>query len=243
MTDNEKNSPVTIAGLDNCGKTAFICSLIKLGHRSDISLAALKPFDTGIIHRNANEEISDGALLCSNMTGDPMEVLVSPYVAYETYPIEMAFRRDGIRINWGFLNERLKILGDLYDFTFLETPGSLCMPITEEKLVSDWLTETQYPVIWIMKPDQDQFTQNLAEISLLKGLNLNVELVINNTDPIQDQDLLFYMWEKVEQLAGQEIAGMVPFVRNLETDFSRMADKMETALPDLVSRLLGKQNP
>ncbi len=78
-----------IAGLNNCGKTSFICSLIQLGHRSNISLAALKPFDNGIIQRNANEEISDGALFCGNMTGDPMEVLVSPYVADQTNPKEM----------------------------------------------------------------------------------------------------------------------------------------------------------
>ncbi len=226
-----------IAGLENCGKTAFICSLIQLGYRSKLNLAALKPFDNGLLYRNANEKISDGALFCRNMTGDPMEILVSPYVANENYPIEMAFRRDGIKINWGFLNERLKILGDLYDTTLLELPGGICTPITEEKSVSDWLKESRHQVIWIINANGKQFEQNLAEIALLKGLGQDVELVINNTTLIEDQDLLFFMWEKYEQLSEQEIAGMVPFVKNLDHDFSRLADKIAPALPNLLDRL------
>lgn len=226
-----------IAGLNDCGKTAFICSLIQLGYRSKLNLAALKPFDNGILKRNANEAISDGTLFCQNMTGDPMEILVSPYVANESYPIEMAFRRDGIRINWGFINERLTILGGLYDLTLIELPGGLCTPITEERDVFGWLEESRYRVIWLLNAKKEQFEQNLAEIALLKGMGLELEFVINNTTPIEDQDLLFFMWEKYEQLADQEIAGMIPFVRDLEHDYTSLAEKIETTLPNLVDSI------
>ena len=227
-----------IAGLENSGKTALICSLIQLGYRSKLNFAALKPFDKGLLHRNATEQLSDGALFCSNMTGEPMEILVSPYVAHENFPIEMSFRRDGIKINWGFVNERLSILGNLYNMTFLESPGGLCSPITEEKSVSEWMKEAGYRVIMLLNGDGRQFEQNLAEIALLKRLELDTEIVINNTSPIEDQDLLFFMWEKYEQLAEQEIAGMIPYVRDLDNDFTRLTDKLESALPSLVDSLV-----
>lgn len=237
MTDNEKRPPVVIAGLNNAGKTTFICTLIQLGYRSNLNLAALKPFDNSLLYRNAEELPSDGALFCQQMTGDPMETLVSPYIAHEQYPIEMAFRRDGIGINMGFLNERLGILGDLYDLTLLELPGGICTPIKEEKTVSNWLTELKYRVIMVLNSAGDQFEQNLAQITLLKGLNLEMELVINNTAPIEDQDLLFYMWEKYEQLAELEIAGMIPYIRDLEQDYTQMTDKLASALPNLIGSL------
>jgi len=226
-----------VSGLNKCGKTAFICALIQLGFRSNLNLAALKPFDVGLIRRNATEEPSDGELFCRNMTGEPMEVLVSPYVANEFYPVEMAFRRDGIRINWGFLNERLSILNNLYHFTLIELPGSLYTSITEEKTVSDWLRESRNRVIWLINPCPEQFEQNLAEISLLKSLKLEVDLVMNNISPVTDQDLLFYMWEKIERLAEQEIVGMIPHIKHLNNDFSRLGEKLATALPGLIDKL------
>ena len=242
MTAKEKKPQVMVAGLSQCGKTAFICALIQLGRWSGTNLAALKPFDIGLIRRNALEEISDGELFCQNMTGDPMEILVSPYIANEFFPIEMAFRRDGIRINWGFLKERLSILSNLYSSTLIELPGSLYTPITEEKMGFDWLRESQNPVVWLINPIVEQFEQNLAEISLLKSLNLEVDLVINNTAPVRNQDLLLYMWEKIEQLAGQEIVGMIPHVRNLDNDFARLGDKTAAAIPGLIDRLIVPQS-
>lgn len=227
-----------IAGLHNSGKTAFICSLIQLGYRSNRHIAALKPFDIGLLKKNAEDRDSDGALFCRNMTGDPMEILVSPYVANEDYPIEMAFRRDGIKINWGFINERLGILRDAYDITLIEMPGGCCKPITEEKRVTDWMTELDCRVIMLLNAGGEYFEQNLAEIALLKGLNLELDFVLNNTAPIDDQDLLFYMWETYEQLAEQEIAGMIPFARNLDGNFARLADKIATSLPSLLDGLL-----
>jgi len=227
-----------VGGLSRCGKTAFICALLQLGRRSDTYLAALKPFDIGLIRRNANEESSDGELFCQNMTGDPMEILVSPYVANEFYPIEMAFRRDGIRINWGFLKERLSILNDLYSSTLIELPGSLYTPITEKKMAFDWLKESQNRVVWLINPVAEQFEQNLAEISLLKSLNLEMDLVINNTAPVQNQDLLLYIWEKIEQLAEQEVVGMIPHIRNLGSHFGRLGDKAAAAIPRLIDQLI-----
>lgn len=238
MTDKENRPQVVVAGLSRCGKTAFICALMQLGRRSGIELAALKPFDVGLIRRNALEEISDGELFCQNMTGDPMEILVSPYVANEFYPIEMAFRRDGIKINWGFLKERLSILNDLYSATLIELPGSLYTPITEKKMGFDWLQESDNRGVYLINPVAEQFEQNLAEIALLKRLNLEIDLVINNTAPVQNQDLLLYIWEKIEQLAEQQIVGMIPYVRNLGHDFARLGDKTAAAIPGLIDRLI-----
>ena len=125
-----------IAGLEKSGKTAFICALIKLAAKRHIQAAAFKPFDKGLLKRNAIEMLGDGERYCRYMSGDPMETLVSPYCANEDYPMEMSFRRDGIRISWDLLKQRLKILDDLYDVTLIELPVHQSISVRQSLYIS-----------------------------------------------------------------------------------------------------------
>jgi len=237
---NDNATAVMIGGLSRAGKTAFICGLLQLANKQQRSLAAFKPFDNGLLKRNAAELPGDGSLFCRFMTGRPMETLVAPYVAHESYPIEMSLRRDGVRINWGFVHERLTILADLYPLTLIELPDSLFCPLSDERLTCDWVKERQLAVIWIIHPVMAQFTQNLAEIQQLKALGVPFQLVMNNASRIQDQDLLFYLWEKIELFSGQQVAGLIPYVKHLPDAFTELGEKIEANLPDLISRLLPK---
>ncbi len=71
-------SPIVVAGLENTGKTTFINAILQQAKKKGQSGSALKPFELGLLKRNANEAFSDGELFCKNMQGEPMETLVSP---------------------------------------------------------------------------------------------------------------------------------------------------------------------
>lgn len=242
MTDKEQNRPIFIGGLSNSGKTTLICILIQIALSHKKNFAAFKPFDTGLIQYNADETETDGERFCANMTGDPMNVLVSPYIAHEKYPIEMAFRRDGIRVDWNFIQERIKILNKNYDQTLIELPPSLFSPITEEKMMFDWLRESDNSIIWIINPSREDFSQNLAEIHHLKSLGIQLDLVINNASKIMDQDLLFYIWEKVENFTGIELYGMIPFINDLGCNYQKSIPMVKKFTPDLISRFFAEES-
>lgn len=231
-------SPIVVAGLKNSGKTTFICALLNLMREKGKKGAALKPFDTGIIRRNALEQLSDGEIFCQNMEGQPMETLVSPYIAHEDYPIEMSFRRDGIRVNWGKIRERIKILEDLYDLILIETPQSLFAPITEEKMTCDWLMELNAHVIWILHPAEALFHHNFAELKHLESTGLQYSVILNNASQITNQDFLFYAWEKTESFLGRQAEGMVPFVSDRETLYEKLAPKVRENLPGLINEIV-----
>ncbi len=239
--DKKMGTPIVVAGLSNSGKTTFICSLIQLGYQFKLNLAAFKPFDTGLLERNAEERSSDGDQFCGVMTGEPAETLVAPYIAHESYPLEMSLRRDGIKIDWSFIKERMRILNDLYDRTLVELPPSLFTPITEDKLAHEWLRETSCQIIWLIHPLLSQFEQNLAEIHLLKDLEIQYHLVMNNASKNTNQDLLFYVWEKIEKFSGQQLEGMIPYLRHPDNLFVKLGSKLEENLPSIINRLL-KQN-
>ncbi len=231
--------PIIIAGLENSGKTTLICSLLNAAKKQGKNGAAFKPFEFGLIKRNASETLSDGELFCLNMQGEPMETLVSPYCAHEDYPMEMSFRRDGININWGFIAERLALLEELYDFTLVEAPGSLFMPITEDKFVIDWIQEMGGKVLWLVNPIKEQFYQNLSEINQIKSLNLDFAVVFNNASQVTNPDLLFYIWEKTEKFLNQEVEGMIPFAKIVNNEFGTLGGKIEEAVPKVFSSLVG----
>lgn len=234
-------SPIVVGGLESSGKTALICSLLKMADRKGNSCAGFKPFDKGLLKRNAIDQPRDGEKFCRLMKNEPMETLVSPYCANEDYPLEMSFRRDGIGISWKIVKERIAILDETYDKTYIELPSSLLSPVTEESMIIDWLKELQAPVIWMIHPLQDQFFQNLYEIKLLKDFGLDYTLIFNNASQIMDQDLLFYTWEKIESFAGQEAAGMIPFVPALNDSFDQTADKLKEFLPEFIDSVLPNQ--
>lgn len=231
-------TPIAVAGLRNAGKTTIICALLKLLGEKGKKGAALKPFDTGIIRRNALEQLSDGEIFCQNMEGQPMETLVSPYIAHEDYPIEMSFRRDGIRVNWGTIKERIRILEELYDQVLIETPDSLFAPITEEKMTHDWLVELNARILWILHPKETSFLHNFAELKQLQSTGLNFSVILNNASQITNQDFLFYAWEKTESFLGRQAEGMVPFVSDKENLFEKLAPKVRENLSGLIQEIL-----
>lgn len=241
MSDKKQIQPIFFGGLPGAGKTTLICTLIQIALNDEKRFAGFKPFDTGLIQHNANETQMDGELICANMTGDPMGALVSPYIAHENYPHEMAFRRDGIRVDWNFIQKRIEILNDNYHQTLIELPPSLFTPITEQKMVIDWLAESKNSIIWVINPVREEFSQNLTEIQHLKSSGIPFDLVINNASKIMDQDLLYYIWEKVEEFAEIELFGMIPFIKNLDFNYKKPIPMIEKFTPDLIKKFLDKK--
>ncbi len=236
------NSVIMIGGLERSGKTSLICSLMQIARQKGHSYAGFKPFDTGLLKRNAVEQRSDGELICQNMSGEPMVTLVSPYMAHEEFPVEMSFRRDGIRIDPAFIKERIRILTELYDRILIELLPSLFTPLNEKMIQSDWIQKTGNSIIWLINPQQDKFNQNLAEIQRMKDLGITFKLVLNNTSKISNQDLVFYIWEKIEKFADQEVEGMIPHISNLGDNDSLLNQKIEEHLPKFLDAILASKN-
>lgn len=239
MSDRSEKTPIFVGGLESCGKTSFICALMDIAGSCGRDIAAFKPFDTGLLQRNAEDVPGDGELFCRKMSGKPMVNLVSPYVAHEQYPIEMAFRRDGITIDETFLRDRIGILFDRFRDVFIELPPGLFAPVSEQKLVYEWMLSVGNRIVWIVHPTPGQLEHNLAEICLLKNSGCRISLVLNNASKVVDQDLLFYQWEKIESLAGQQIEGMIPFVEDLPNNGETMRKKTADNIPSILKDLLG----
>jgi len=240
-----KKPPIFIAGLPQVGKTTFICAMIRLAEKHGMKAAAIKPFDTGLLKRNAREQPGDGELIRKTMSGDPLESLIAPYLAQEDYPLELALRRDGVNVKRDKIYERLLLLDEKYDLTFIECPPSLYTPLNETESAYEWLSDYGKEIVFIIHPVQEQFTHNLAEIRLINNLDLQVNYLLNNASKIKDQDLVFYIWEKLESVTKQTMAGMIPYEREIDETFNNLAGIIEDNIPMTVEALFsrGSFNP
>ena len=224
-----------VCGLKGAGKTSLIQGLIQRGNAKGEQPAGFKPFETDQLGRNAREEDADGEIFVSLMQKEPNENLINPYKANEDYPVEMAFRRDGIQIKWDYVASRKQILCQHYDPVYIETPAGLFTPLTEDKDLLAWMVEWDLPILYVLSQKKEHFPLQLAEIELLKAKGLNYHLWLNNPVMPKDGDYLFYLWEKSEIHAGQLIEGMLPFIP--EPTPESIAIQIEEHLPGLLKKI------
>ncbi|MDT8446909.1 MAG: AAA family ATPase [bacterium] len=226
-----------LAGLPGVGKTSLIEGLLSLLKTQGKNPAGFKPFDAGLIADNALERRSDCERIAALMSFEPALGLITPYTGHEDYPIELALRRDGTRVDWKFLNSRRKILLEHYDLCLSEMPGGLATPLTEQKSVIDWLKETGDPLIYLIRPEPSGLNQMLLELELLNRSGLDYHLIFCNLERSLDGDWIFYQWEKAEALAQRQAMGMLPFLKDPSP--KALGQAIETHLPKLVELCLG----
>jgi len=229
---------IVIAGCLASGKTSILCALIQIVARKyNQQIAGFKPFDNGLIRNYAKEEFFDGELIQKAMTTPPHITMISPYVANENYPIEMAFKRDGIQVDWEFVQNCLNVLHSTYDGVLIEAPPGLYTPITEGKNFFHWLPKISRKVIWIVCPGKTAFELNFSYLEHLRYHHFQVQIIINNANKFKDQELLFYFWKKLEEYSSFPVVGMIPYFKELQDDRDGFACKVEDNLKEMIEKL------
>lgn len=234
MTDKHKK--ILVSGLQGSGKTNLILSLLSKSKIEGRGLGAFKPFDKGLLAKNATESATDAELFAALMEKEPMTTLITPYMAHESYPLEMSYRREGIKVDFEHVRTRLQVLCQTYSQVWIELPESLMSPLVEGRTVLDWAKEQKAPLVHVINPMPETFGWELAEINALVESGLELYMVINNPNQPQDADYLFYLWETIEKQTGLQIEGMHPHL--IDADDETRIEALAKHLPNLTDRFL-----
>ena len=112
------------------------------------------------------------------------------------------------------------------------------MPITEKKQYYEWMLSFSNTIFWVMDFNVDQFPHNLAELHHLRKLGCDITLIFNNSRKLQDQDLMFYLWEKMESNLEMQAVGIIPYIENLSENTEGLVNKMEDNMGALIESVL-----
>lgn len=233
----ETKKPLFITGDVHSGKTLLIKGLLSGLTQSKQNPAAFKPFDTGLIRQNALEQELDCEAFAQLMSGEPSSNWITPFLANEPYPVEMALRRDGLKIDWRLVHSRQKSLSDHYSHLIIETPPGLATPLDEEHQVLDWLVKEKAEVLYLVEPQSGGLNAALLEVEQLERSGLQYHLLFNNRSRLLDGDLMFYQWEKLEAASNRQAIGMLPTLK--ATDPKSSAAAIREHAPKLFELLEG----
>jgi len=233
MTTKETNGSILVAGLKNAGKTSLITAILESGKEKNLRIGAAKFFDGNLSRMNQEEKLTDAEKILRVIEPKAGINLITPYHSYGNFPLEFSFQFDYIAVDLTVAEKNLRILQNNYDPLLLETPPSLYMPITEQSFTLDWMKTIGKKVFWVACIEEDNLPANLSELEHLKRNGFEVRIILNNAGKIQNAELLFYFWTKMEQSTGYPVLGMIPFIDNPEENRTNFREKVEANLKNL----------
>ncbi len=212
-----------------CGKTWVLLGLLRWFQQQQRSAGAFKPLDVGAVAAQAADQPTDGERF--QALGLPEHIsLLNPFLFQESFPVALAARRDGIRLDLQVVQQRWQLLGTRYERLLVEGPRSLRTPLTE---THSWLTllqEQQPLVLWVMPFGEPELELSLLQIEALQAAGLSVRIVLNNRDFLRDGWQLQHYWLTLEEALGQEVQGLLPHLASGQEHPDAIAEALEEHL-------------
>lgn len=109
-----------------------------------------------------------------------------------SYPCSphLAARIDRRSIDFGKIERATEELARRYDVVLVEGAGGLMVPLTEEYLTIDYITEKQYPLIFITSGKLGSINHTLLSFEAIKNRGIVLDTVLYNLYPtVEDKTI------------------------------------------------------
>lgn len=109
-----------------------------------------------------------------------------------SYPCSphLASRIDNRPIDFDKIEGATKELARRYDVVLIEGAGGLMVPLTEDYLTVDYITEKQYPLIFVTSGKLGSINHTLLSFEAIKSRNIKLDTVLYNLYPtVEDKTI------------------------------------------------------
>lgn len=230
MQKPSKNS-LFITGTDtDAGKTIVTSALAAYWqtHRSDSSLAIMKPLQSGVGDRETYQSLFSLGLSDQQITPQYFAAPLAPPIAAakENRSIDLA-------VVW----QELQNLQATRDFVLVEALGGLGSPVTDELTVADMAAEWRLPTVLVVPVRLGAISQAVANVALARQTKVNLlGIIFNCVQPVSNEDI--ENWAPVamiQRLTNIPVFGYLPYLENTR-DLSKLAQvaaglELERMLP------------
>lgn len=109
-----------------------------------------------------------------------------------SYPCSphLAARIDQRPIDFGKIERATKELARRYDIVLVEGAGGLMVPLTEEYLTIDYITEKKYPLIFITSGKLGSINHTLLSFEAIKKRGIVLDTVLYNLYPTVEDETI-----------------------------------------------------
>ena len=177
-----------ISGIDtDIGKTYATGMLAKAMMRQGVNVITQKLVQTGVsVNLNTGDmNIADDIMVHRQLMGIPLQPCdtdstTCPYRYEKPASPHLSARLANDSLDPDMITNATNVLKANYDVVLLEGAGGLLVPITEQLLTLDYITEQGYPVILVTSGRLGSINHTLLSLEAIKSRGLGVHSVIYN---------------------------------------------------------------
>lgn len=173
-----------VTGIDtDAGKSYATAILAKKNIESGKSVITQKFIQTG-----CSDTISEDVLTHRRIMGLPLQDVdiqgsTSPQIFKFPASPHLAARLENREIDLNKIKEWTKILAQKYDIVLIEGAGGLLVPITENYLTADYITDNKLNVIIVTSPRLGSINHTLLTMEVCKARNIAISALVYNHFP------------------------------------------------------------
>ncbi|MGL4293875.1 MAG: dethiobiotin synthase [Bacteroidales bacterium] len=186
-----------VTGIDtNVGKTAATGIIARELLAKGVNVITQKMIQTGCV--NESEDIVEHRRIMNiPMQEADLNFDTCPYIF--TYPCSphLAARIDKKTIDRNKIKEATDRLAEQYEVVLLEGAGGVMVPVTDDYLTLDYMTDMHYPVILVTSGKLGSINHTLLSLEAIRQRGLDLAMLVYNLYPKADetieQDTLKYL--------------------------------------------------
>ena len=209
-----------VTGIDtDIGKTVACGVLARTMLASGLSIYTQKLVETGCIDGESND-----LLRHEKIVGQPFNFstpeLHCPYRFTTPASPHLAAERDGKVVDAAFLSQQMSILADECDHLLVEGAGGLCVPLSRDKMIVDFIVEHELPLVLVTSPRLGSINHTLLSLSICLANGIDVRAIIYNHYPISEDWLVNDTKAVLQEKLNRSYPGVVWFdLKNIEQNF------------------------
>lgn len=228
---------IFITGTDTeVGKTVVTATVASCIKSSGKKVAAMKPIQTG----TDVQEILDIEFIYRVLGEDYIIDDVCPYRFANPLSPKLASEISGDEINIKNILSSFRVLYEKYEHVIVEGAGGIMAPIKSDYFISDLISDLDIPVIIVARPDLGTINHTLLTVEYAKNKGLKLLGVIINKYPYKPGYAELTNPNEISVISGIPILGIIPEIKNIDTDSSQISFLRENSIKYLCSLLGGK---
>ncbi len=183
-----KGRGLFVTGTDTgVGKTLIAGGLAACFHARGLSVAVMKPLESGCPRRRGMLVARDGLFL-KRMANchEPLERIVLYRLSCALAP-GVAAEREGVTIDLEAICRHWRELSSRYQVTIIEGAGGLLVPIAKGVLLVDLIKKLSIPVLVVTRQNLGTINHTLLTLTCLSTAGIRiVGWIMNQTTPCKD---------------------------------------------------------
>lgn len=231
----KKHKGLFVVGTDVCvGKTVAICALGTLLKQRQVDVGVMKPIDCGANDVQVFKETFDIGAVSSAGSVFSFREKITPYFAFKKNHVDFDMEKTLLVCR--------KVIEE-HDVTFIEGPGGLFDPLTDQYSVADLVKQLGLPVVVVAPLRRGTMNHLIVLANQARACGIVIQgVLLTETEHSKPKAYFLAKMQAVRDLAKLAILGIIPFLEKgspeevLEKCHKKVSFKLLLNVPSEVER-------